>query len=207
MSSRIRACTVTSRGLVEDKHPGLDRERAGDRHALALSARELVRVSPGHLGVEPDLGQQRGDPIVDLGSRNDPVRAQGFGDRRADLRARVERRRRVLEDDLHVTPVRAQTAARGQPDHVAPVEADRARGRRNQTHERPRDRRLARTALADQRQTVRARGQPERDAIDGSHRAELDDEVLDLEQWRLDGHHGAHTCAPIFGTAATRRFV
>src|SRR6185436_5681051 len=105
----------------------------------------------------------------------------------------------------HVSSIRTESPARSR-DLVA-VQADRARGHRDQTQEGSSDRGLARSALADQRQTVRARGQPERDAVDGTHRAELDDEVLDVEQGRLDGHHGAHTCAPIFGTAATRRFV
>ena len=69
---RLHRDVERARRLVEDQHPGLDRERAGDRHALALAARELVRVAPGHLGIEADLGQQRSDPIVDLRSRNDP---------------------------------------------------------------------------------------------------------------------------------------
>src|SRR5207344_3478481 len=61
--------------------------------------------------------------------------------------------------------------------------------------------------LADERQPVRPGRQPERDAVDGAHRAELDDEVLDLEQRRLDRRRRAHACTPIFGTAATSRFV
>ena len=31
--------------LVEQQHPRLDRQRAGERHALALAAGELVRVA------------------------------------------------------------------------------------------------------------------------------------------------------------------
>ena len=76
-----------------------------------------------------------------------------------------------------------------------------------------RDRRLPRPALPDEREPVGSRRQPERDAADRAHRAELDNEVLDLEQRcrvLLDHGRGAHAGAipaPILGTAATRSFV
>ena len=35
--------------LVEQQHLGLDRERPGERHALALAARQLGRVAVGEL--------------------------------------------------------------------------------------------------------------------------------------------------------------
>ena len=47
--------------LVADQDLGPDGERAGDHHALALTAGELVRVAAGEHGVEPDLVQQRPD--------------------------------------------------------------------------------------------------------------------------------------------------
>jgi hypothetical protein len=62
---------------------------------------------------------------------------------------------------------------------------------------------LAGAALADQAETVGPRRQAERHAVDGAHAAEVDDEVLDLEQRR----HRDAVAAPILGTAATRRFV
>ena len=50
---------VQGRGrLVEHDKPRLQDQRAGDRDALALAARELVRVALGGLGVEPDLDQR-----------------------------------------------------------------------------------------------------------------------------------------------------
>ena len=43
--------------LVEQQHARLDRERAGERHALALAARELARVALVVAG-EPDDAEQ-----------------------------------------------------------------------------------------------------------------------------------------------------
>jgi hypothetical protein len=40
--------------LVADDDIGLHGERAGDRDALALATRELVRVAAGEGGIEPD---------------------------------------------------------------------------------------------------------------------------------------------------------
>jgi|GEM_PF-4211983 len=44
--------------LVEHDKTRLRDQRAGDRDALALATRELVRVALGGLGVEPDLDQR-----------------------------------------------------------------------------------------------------------------------------------------------------
>jgi hypothetical protein len=41
--------------LVEEQHGRLDRQRPGERHALALPARELVHPAAGE-AVEPDQG-------------------------------------------------------------------------------------------------------------------------------------------------------
>jgi hypothetical protein len=72
--ARLDRDVQRARRFVEDQHPWFDRERASDRHALALAARELVRVTVGHLGVEADLDEQLRDARVDLSSRDDPVR-------------------------------------------------------------------------------------------------------------------------------------
>ena len=52
-------------GLVEEQHLGLDGERPGERHALALPARELGRVAIGE-SVEMDELQELLHPLVDL---------------------------------------------------------------------------------------------------------------------------------------------
>ena len=43
--------------LVEQQHLGLDRQRAGERHALALAARELRRVAVGEAAQVHELEQ------------------------------------------------------------------------------------------------------------------------------------------------------
>ena len=92
--------------LVGDDQLRLERERAGDADALALAARELVRVAVVVLGVEPDAcpsapGPPRlrsPSPVFMLVDR------ERLADDRADRLARVQRRVRVLEDHLHVAP-------------------------------------------------------------------------------------------------------
>ncbi len=54
--------------LVEQQHLRLDGERAGERHALALAAGELVRVALAEVR-EPDEVQQLLDLVGDLGLR------------------------------------------------------------------------------------------------------------------------------------------
>ena len=51
--------------LVEQQHARLDRERAGERHALALAARELARVALVVAG-EADDAEQLVDALADL---------------------------------------------------------------------------------------------------------------------------------------------
>ena len=49
--------------LVEQQHPRLDRERAGERDALLLAAGQLVRELPG-LGGQADHVEQLGGPLA-----------------------------------------------------------------------------------------------------------------------------------------------
>ena len=51
-------------GLVEQQHARLDRQRAGQRHALALPARELRRVAVGQ-ALEVHEREQLVDPRAD----------------------------------------------------------------------------------------------------------------------------------------------
>ena len=63
--AQVRAHVGVERaeGLVEQQHARLDRERAGERHALALAAGQLRRIAVGE-ALEADEVQQ----LVDLGS-------------------------------------------------------------------------------------------------------------------------------------------
>ena len=50
--------------LVADDEARLERERARDADALALPARELVRIAFRHVGKQADLAEQRLDPLA-----------------------------------------------------------------------------------------------------------------------------------------------
>ena len=103
---RICACTETSSAEVGSSSTSSLRpqgEGAGDRDALALPARQLVRPA-GHVDArEPDLVQQRGHPRLDApaSSSRRCVRS-GSATTSLTRDARVERADRVLEHDLHL---------------------------------------------------------------------------------------------------------
>ncbi len=131
---------------------GLGGERAGERDPLALAAGQLVRVLAQELlaGREPHLLQQGGDlarhllapPALVQPHRALQVIAHGVH--------RVQRGERVLEDELDLALVPPERAAAGHVDRLA-VEPDRTGGEPLLPGEQPGGRRLARPALADQR--------------------------------------------------------
>ena len=102
--------------LVADQPVRLEHERGGDRHALALPARELVRVAveealraPGRRPPARAARARRGR------RRRDALHAQRLGDDRRHALARVERLVGVLED--HLDAAGAARAARRLPSH------------------------------------------------------------------------------------------
>ena len=98
-------------GLVADDEVGLEDQRPGDPDALALAARELVRVAPRVVRLEADQVHHPRDLAAALAGVAEAVDAQPLADAVADRRARVERRVRVLEDDLHPPPVGLEVGA------------------------------------------------------------------------------------------------
>ncbi len=90
--------------LVADDQIGLHRERAGDADALALAAREFVRIAPRVIGREPDQPQQLLDPPQPLLAVAEPVHDQRLLQDFAHRHARIERGERVLEHDLDAPP-------------------------------------------------------------------------------------------------------
>ena len=113
--------------LVGDDQLRVQRERAGDADALALAAGELVRVAVHVIGRQADELEQLAHPLARSPRRAAaPWISERVAEDLPDALARVERGVRVLEDHLHLAPVRAQLAARQRRD-VAAVEAHRAR--------------------------------------------------------------------------------
>ncbi len=67
-------------GFVEDDEPGTQDHGAGDGDALALAAREFVRVAGHHGGVEADLAHDVGHHVGAVAAGFQPVDAQPLGD-------------------------------------------------------------------------------------------------------------------------------
>ena len=93
--------------LVTDDELRLHRQGTRDADALLLAAGKLVRKAVGVLGVQADFIQQLVDPLPPFRlPLKQAMDIQGFADDLADRHARVERRRGILKDDLHLAPVR-----------------------------------------------------------------------------------------------------
>ena len=118
--------------LVADDEVGLDGERAGDADALSLAAGELVRVALRMLGAAarpPRAARERAR------SARRACRCRAPASAPAGCRwighPRVQRRIRILENDLQVAPHPAHLVAR-QPGDVLPLEAHRTAARLEQ---------------------------------------------------------------------------
>jgi hypothetical protein len=106
-------------GLVADDQLGIQREGAGDAEALPLAARELVRVLRRRLGPEADAREQPLHPLLALDARHAGEVPERLGDDLAGGHSRVERRVRILEDDLQVLAPLAHLLARERGDLLA----------------------------------------------------------------------------------------
>src|SRR3954451_3550226 len=176
--------------------------RATRADALALAARQLVRVAVAQVGVEADLVEQLRDARLERGARpGDAMQPQRLAHDRTVRHARVQRGVRVLEDHVHLAPQRPHRAPRGVRDVGAP-QADGARGRLDEAQDAVADGRLAAARLADEPDDL-ARGDRERHPVDGVDHAtaaaarqaaperEVLDEVDDLERLLAHGRHPA----------------
>ena len=176
----------------------VEREGASDADALALTARELVRVAVRVMAVQPDERQQLFDtrPVI-AGHLVDDERLR---DRGADRHAGIERRVRILEHDLHLASQPAQLAL-VDGGELGAAELHRARGRHDQLQHAPPDGRLARAGLADEAERLPGADR-ERHIRHGLHRAlhraralgaahvEVLHEMLDAEDRRVCGALG-----------------
>src|SRR6185437_13672105 len=98
--------------------------------------------------------------------------------------ARIERRIRILKDDLHLAAQRAQRLA-GEREHILPIEAHLARRGLDEAQNAPARGGLAAPRLAHESQRL-ARRNVERDAIDGLHRAGVPPEESPRDREVLD---------------------
>ena len=190
------------RRLVGDEQLRVARERERDQHALALPARELVRVVARAARRHADQLQQ----LADARRRPRPLARRVQDDRLADLVAdpldRVERVQRALEDDRHPRPAHRAQPARLHREHVLALEqhlAGHLRPAGQQPQERRGEARLAAARLARQPERL-ARAELEVDAAHGLERPCVGRvghvQVADREQGRRGGGGldlGAHS--------------
>ncbi len=130
-----------------------------------------MRIVLHLIGPQPDLLEQLCDPFPLCVARGDAMNDERFAHDIAGGHARIERRKRVLEHDLHRTPVRAQVRFAEMGD-IEPVQANAAPGRLDETKDAARHRRLAAAGFADQPERLSdANGKAH--AVHGMHGADF----------------------------------
>ncbi len=162
-------------GLVGDQQVGPAGQRHGDGDALALPARELVRIGIDALGGIGDAHavQQCHGLCARRGGVHAAVQAQRLGHLAADGVHRVQRRHRLLEDHADAVAAHLAHLRIGATDEFLAVEADAAGDLGavgQQAHERHGGDRFAAARFADQAQGFAAR-QRKADAAHGVGRA------------------------------------
>jgi hypothetical protein len=153
--------------LVADNELRFQRERSGNSDALTLAAAELVRVAVRKVRVQPDDAEHLPDFLFFLLASHDVVDLQWLGDDGSDRHAGVQRRKRILEDHLHVAAQMAQLFGIELGD-VAPLEPH-----------------LARCWLIDLEHSAAGRGFPAAALTDQPERLSLPDAKADV----IDGMH------------------
>jgi hypothetical protein len=139
--------------LVAHHELGVGRQRARNPNALALPAREFVRVSRRMVARQPHQPHELPHARPPLRPPADPVHLERLLENFPNRHPRIERGERVLEDDLHALPEPPQRLALKLRD-VLSAEPDRPRGRRNEPEHEPRRRRFPAPRFAHQRQRL-----------------------------------------------------
>jgi len=190
--------------LVRDDEVGIERDCAGQADALALAARELVRVTPGRIGREADDLQEVANLCVGLALGRETVGPQWLADDASNAVAGIEGRIRILEHHLHATAQRPQLVL-AQLRDVATLEQDAPGGRLVEPQDRATDGRLATPGLPDEPDRLTALDL-QRDVVDGTDVADMaieDDPALDrevdLEVLELDERPAIATHRPSTG--------
>ena len=168
--------------LVEQEDARVVHERARERDALLLTARELPRLALREAG-EPHELEDLGDAALQL-ALGDALPLEPEGDVVLDRHVREERV--ALEHRVDVALVRRQ------PDDVLVAQVDVALGRLLEAADHAQRRRLAAARRAEQREERAARDL-DRDSVDGNRVVEpLDDAIeADVRGRRFRGCHRA----------------
>ena len=145
----LRLHRLVERGhrLVQHEELRVEHQRPRDVHPLALAARQLVGIAATiQTGIQAYPAEQGARLLAGL----DPagaVREQAERHGVLDGEARVQRRVRILEDQLHVA-AQALHPARQDAEHILAVEPHAAGVRLHQAEDQARQRRLAASRLA-----------------------------------------------------------
>ncbi len=126
--SRLAICSLgggieRGEGLVEDDHVRLRGERARDGDPLPLSTAELMWETLRGLRWKADAFEKLVHPSLTFGARDVSDRLESVGDLGSDASSRVERRERVLEDQLQFD-VFFRALPPGHRPHFPPAEDD-----------------------------------------------------------------------------------
>jgi len=189
--------------FVADDQFRAQRQGAGDPDPLTLTAGECVWVAVHVLNPQPDQFQEFARAMPQFLAAGQPVHDQRLGHDLHHRHARVQRRVRILEDDLHLSPKGDHLPAGQMRDvHHLPVQpvVHRAGGRRVLPQDQAPEGGLAAARLAHQPQRLPL-SYEEADAVhrpNVAHRAAkeppLDREPLlesfDLQQNRSLFRHG-----------------
>ena len=185
-------------GLVRDQDARLEDQRTREPDALALPARQFVRIPVAELGAEADQVEDLLDARPQVAALRDPVQPQRLADDRTARHARVQRRVRILEDHVQLASQRPHLPSREMRD-VDAAQQDLAGGRLGEPHDAVGDGRFAAAGLADQPEQLPAT-ELERDIVHSVHERALAcdpaadavvlDEVANLERGIGAGHSG-----------------
>src|SRR5690606_11800866 len=117
--------------------------------AASLSTRELMRIAPLELRVEPHPAQHVIDVRGHAGACRDAVYDRRLADNGLDTRARIERGEGILKDHLNREACRMCFRARKGISRLA-LEVHLTFGRHQQAGDHPAERGFAATRLADE---------------------------------------------------------
>ena len=149
--------------LVRDQQTRRQRDSHGDRDALALAARQFVRIAPERhaIGLETDALQRgRGEPARRRAGQG-AVNAPRLGNLLPDCHQRIERGRRLLEHDPDAAPANAAELALAGAHELGALEAHAAAHRsavRQEASDGERRHRLTGARLATQPEDLAALG-------------------------------------------------
>ena len=182
--------------FVGDHQLGTSRERSSDADPLTLTTGELMRKLAHHVGLEPNPSEEVGHLLVSVRALGNLVDEERFRNGASDRPTRVETRKRILENDLHLGPVLAKGAV-AEARNIDAIQHDLTTGRVMKANHRVSKRRLAAARLANNGKGL-SPPDLQRDVFHCVHGGTSTDrkvltEVTDLDQGRASAHESYST--------------